>query len=474
MRPLCLAALLLSPLVASAQGASTLHLRLDLRQPIADGWLDPETEAVGLRGDTWPLSWNLTHPAEDPDGDGIYETSVTFAVPGDSMLVELKIKVDGLGNPNEGWQEGPNRLVVVKADADTHTLLVWDDLPPAPPPVLTGRIDTIEGLSGEGLAPRDVWVWLPPGYEDDPERRYPVLYLHDGAVKFGMQSGSEWGMDETAQALVEAGEIEPLILVAVANTDARTEEYTPTQMRWRSRSDRLTPPAGEGPLAPLTGGFEAMGDTLVIALAEGGEGLVAQPPGLDLWAPLALRDDGSYAFVGADVQIEFPETVEGPVPHVTVVQPSRGGQGDAYGRLLTDVLKPMIDARYRTRPEAEFTGVGGSSLGGLISMHLGLTRPDVFGRLLVASPSVWWDEKWILDAVERAEANPEQRVWIDMGLDEGDSMVPDARALYQTLLARGWDPERVIHVEAENAGHTTPAWAARAPDMLRFLFPPVE
>ena len=45
---------------------------------------------------------------------------------------------------------------------------------------VAGRIDTIEGVEGEGLAPRDVYVWLPPGYDADPDRRYPVLYLHDG------------------------------------------------------------------------------------------------------------------------------------------------------------------------------------------------------------------------------------------------------------------------------------------------------
>ena len=52
--------------------------------------------------------------------------------------------------------------------------------------------------------------------------------------------------------------------------------------------------------------------------------------------------------------------------------------------------------RYRTLPDASNTALGGSSLGGLATLHLGLTHPDVFGRLAVMSPSVWWDNRAIL------------------------------------------------------------------------------
>ncbi|MEM6327211.1 MAG: alpha/beta hydrolase-fold protein [Bacteroidota bacterium] len=470
MRPLLLATWLLVPFAAWAQGASTLHARLDLRQPIADGWLDPETETVGLRGGTWPLSWALTQRAEDPDGDGIYETSAAFAVAGDSLSVELKIKVDGIDNPNGGWQEGENHTVVLYPGETTDLGLAWSERAPDIPPLLTGHIEPIGEIEAEGLVPRVVWVWLPPGYEEAPERRYPVLYLHDGQSKIGAYGGQEWGMDETAQALVEAGEIEPLILVAVESTDDRTTEYTPTRMTWERLAPRVAPPTASGRLGAFTGAYLADGDTVRVDVRDGA--LSIRPPDQPEWFRLEPQEDGTFFIRAAGLSIGFERDGDGPASGLIALQPPRGGNGDAYGRLLTDTLKPMIDARYRTRPEAEFTGIGGSSLGGLISMHLGLTRPDVFGRLIVASPSVWWDDKWILGAVDRADPNPEQRVWIDMGLNEGDSMVPDARELHRRLLARGWAPERVIHVETEGAGHDNAAWAARAPDMLRFLFPP--
>src|SRR5260221_12962746 len=62
---------------------------------------------------------------------------------------------------------------------------------------------------------RDVIVYLPPAYDADKQRRYPVLYMHDGQNLFdGATSfipGQEWRADEAAQSLIAAGKIEPLI-----------------------------------------------------------------------------------------------------------------------------------------------------------------------------------------------------------------------------------------------------------------------
>src|SRR5205809_4202101 len=68
---------------------------------------------------------------------------------------------------------------------------------------------------------RDVIVYLPPGYDANKTERYSVLYLHDGQNVFdGATSfipGQEWHVDETAQSLIAAGKIEPLIIVGVYN-----------------------------------------------------------------------------------------------------------------------------------------------------------------------------------------------------------------------------------------------------------------
>ncbi|HEX8832202.1 MAG TPA: alpha/beta hydrolase-fold protein, partial [Longimicrobium sp.] len=70
-----------------------------------------------------------------------------------------------------------------------------------------------------------------------------------------------------------------------------------------------------------------------------------------------------------------------------------GGEGDAYVDFLAQTLKPLIDRRYRTRPDRLNTGVAGSSMGGLISLYAALKYPDVFGRAGIFSPSLWFSDR---------------------------------------------------------------------------------
>lgn len=98
---------------------------------------------------------------------------------------------------------------------------------------VTGNAFRVQVIGGAGEARgsmRDVTVWLPPGYDDEPDRRYPVLYMQDGQHLFdiSLPTPEEWRADETATALIEAGEIEPVIIVAIPNSGAnRAAEYLP-------------------------------------------------------------------------------------------------------------------------------------------------------------------------------------------------------------------------------------------------------
>lgn len=77
---------------------------------------------------------------------------------------------------------------------------------------------------------RDVVVWLPPSYEDLPDRNYPVLYAHDGQNLMDQSTsyGREWRLDEVADSLMRVGEIEEFIIVAISNTKDRWVEYSGT------------------------------------------------------------------------------------------------------------------------------------------------------------------------------------------------------------------------------------------------------
>jgi predicted alpha/beta superfamily hydrolase len=245
------------------------------------------------------------------------------------------------------------------------------------------------GFPSQLLDTRDLQVYLPPGYEADGERRYPVLYMQDGQNLFGDAaspfSGQGWDLDRTATRLILAGEIEPLIIVGIPNAgEKRGDEYTPTHD------------------------------------AERGV----------------------------------------------------GGRGDLYGRMLVEEVMPFVDQTYRTRPGPETTGLGGSSHGALIALHLGLTYPQVFGRLALLSTSVWWDQQVILRAVQALPSTLPLRIWLDVGTEERPDTVEGARLLRDALVARGWSlGSDLDYFEALGAGHDEGAWADRSDRFMTFLFP---
>lgn len=136
-----------------------------------------------------------------------------------------------------GGEEIEDRRAVVAGPLELDDRVAsWADRP-ARPSTLTGDIRSVEALDRIAL------VYLPPGYEDQPDRRYPVLYLFDGQNVFDDRTAfaGEWEADEAAERLIRGGEIEPVILVALEHGGTRrTAEYTP----WRDES--YDPPGGGG------------------------------------------------------------------------------------------------------------------------------------------------------------------------------------------------------------------------------------
>ncbi|MCC6429127.1 MAG: phosphonate ABC transporter ATP-binding protein [Phycisphaerales bacterium] len=104
------------------------------------------------------------------------------------------------------------------------TVANWADIPPS---TITGHVEWFE--YAPFLGGRRCWVYLPPGYSESAAR-YPVLYMHDGQNLFDQFTSfaGEWKVDEACEALIPAGEIEPIIVVGIENAGSgRCNEYTP-------------------------------------------------------------------------------------------------------------------------------------------------------------------------------------------------------------------------------------------------------
>jgi len=150
----------------------------------------------------------------------------------------------------------------------------------------------------------------------------------------------------------------------------------------------------------------------------------------------------------------------------------QGGHADDYGRMLVEDLKPFIDHTYKTLPGVAHTAMGGSSLGGLLTMHLGLRYPTTFSRLAVLSPSVWWDERVILRDVDALPGKLPIRIWLDAGTAEGVDTLANLRALRDALVAKGWTiGDDLAYLEAQGGEHNEQSWGARVDRVLTFLFP---
>lgn len=254
---------------------------------------------------------------------------------------------------------------------------------------------------------RDLIVYVPPGYDDQPFTRYPVLYMQDGqnlfdrATSFG---GRDWNVHGAADHMIGIGAVQPLIIVGIYNSGkSRIHEYTPTK-------------------APKLG----------------------------------------------------------------------GGRADRYAKFLTEEVMPLIQREYRVNGDPRVTGIGGSSLGGLLSLYLGLKLPHAFGKIAALSPSVWWHQRMIMQfavsvtlrrpqrkrsifRLRSAEPGPEMprpTIWLDIGTKEGPRMVPDVEQFRDILLQKGWGEGEDLHYERVDGGeHNELAWSQRIGRVLQFLYP---
>jgi predicted alpha/beta superfamily hydrolase len=152
------------------------------------------------------------------------------------------------------------------------------------------------------------------------------------------------------------------------------------------------------------------------------------------------------------------------------------GRGEEYIAFLTDTVKPHIDANYRTRPEAKYTGIGGSSMGGLISIYGGLLRPDVFGRWLIFSPSLWIAPD-IYALATQTYLPDYAKIYLYGGAAESASLLGDMHRLRDTLCRQEGGCDQIEMAVNPEGKHEEGRWSrefARAVDYLFFNYLEVE
>jgi predicted alpha/beta superfamily hydrolase len=196
----------------------------------------PRYQKLYLAGNVKELgSWRAEGLEIKKQDDGKYHAYVQLA---GGVPIEYKITRGSWNSVERGTDgvEMDNRtLDPVKTEAVNLQVATWVDQGKSDPGKSTAIGDIRKHIGFHSTLlnnDRTIAVYLPPGYDQNTDQRYPVLYMQDGQNIFDTATsfaGVEWNADETAEKLIVEGKINPVIIVGIYNTPDRTEEYTPWQ-----------------------------------------------------------------------------------------------------------------------------------------------------------------------------------------------------------------------------------------------------
>lgn len=146
------------------------------------------------------------------------------------------------------------------------------------------------------------------------------------------------------------------------------------------------------------------------------------------------------------------------------------GQGKQYIKFISETLKPFVDSQFRTKPEREFTGVGGSSMGGLISIFCGLLYPKLYGKIMAFSPSLWVAPKITIGSEN--ENNDTTNIYLYAGGDESENLIEQIKNFKNKMIASEFVKDKMkinlsINIEGK---HNETFWSDEFPKAIEWLY----
>ena len=149
--------------------------------------------------------------------------------------------------------------------------------------------------------------------------------------------------------------------------------------------------------------------------------------------------------------------------------------GREYAEFVTREVMPFVARHYPIARTPSHTGFGGSSYGAVAALNTVMTKPGLFGRLLIESPSLYIGDEYLLARASDVERWP-GRIYLGVGTSEtrnperNRETVADVLQLASILRDAGLRARRLRVVVEEGATHSESAWAGRFPDAIEFLF----
>lgn len=151
---------------------------------------------------------------------------------------------------------------------------------------------------------------------------------------------------------------------------------------------------------------------------------------------------------------------------------TNGSEGKKYIRFITDTLKPFVDENYRTKKDRDNTGIGGSSLGALISIYSGFLYPEVYSKLLIFSPSLWVEPNNNFPMMS-FRVPYKTKIYLYGGEQEGSKMVKRIQVFENYL--KKWEKKNFFDFEYKTSinpegSHSEFYWSQEFPRAIEWLF----
>lgn len=151
---------------------------------------------------------------------------------------------------------------------------------------------------------------------------------------------------------------------------------------------------------------------------------------------------------------------------------ANGSEGKKYIRFITDTLKPYVDENYRTKKDRDNTGIGGSSLGALISIYSGFLYPEVYSKLLIFSPSLWVEPNNNFPMMS-FRVPFKTKIYLYGGGQEGSKMVKRIHIFEEYL--KKWEKKNLFDFEFRTSinpegTHSEFYWSQEFPRAIEWLF----
>ena len=139
---------------------------------------------------------------------------------------------------------------------------------------------------------------------------------------------------------------------------------------------------------------------------------------------------------------------------------------------LVHEIKPLIDENFATLTEKEFTGIGGSSMGGLASFNFATSYKDVFGFCLSFSPAFYiYDQEDLKRYINNLNINPDEYgkfFFYSGGTNYEKAFLRGTVKMYYHFLNCGFDQSQVALFVDSRQNHCEAAWEKYFPEAIKF------